>query len=124
MATLEKPDSSDKEAVIKYADGLYSNGKLEELMTYLQEVLGSGNDPDIVWRILRCGFRLGQQTLNEGNSREAEHIAETALEIGRRSLKEHDGNFGLHKVSFTLDIWFCEVLASMRVLCIAHSGLG
>ena len=98
MATPQKPDGSDKEAVIQYADQLYEQEQWKELFQYLQEVLGSDNDPELVWRLLRCGFRLGQQLLKAGNSRETEHIADIAMERGRRALEKNDRNFGLHKV--------------------------
>ena len=97
MAALRKPESGDLEAIRAYADQLYKEEKWRELFEYLQEKLGSGNDPDLAWRLLRCGFRYGRHALDAGDSREAERIADAAMERGKRALEEKD-HFALHKV--------------------------
>lgn len=95
-----RPDKSDQEAVIRYADDLYEKQQWRELLDYLQEMLGpDGDDPQLTWRLLRCAFRLGQRSLLAGNSKEAEEIADMASVKGKRALEKEDRNFNLHKVS-------------------------
>lgn len=100
MASREKPDKKDKEAVIEYADELYEKGQWKELLDYLQEVLGAdGDDPELTWRLLRVAFRLGEQTFKSGDAKEAERVVDLAAARGKRALEKEDRNFGLHKVS-------------------------
>ena len=100
MASREKPDKKDKEAVIEYADELYEKGQWKELLDYLQEVLGAdGDDPELTWRLLRVAFRLGEKTFKSGDAKEAERVVDLAAARGKRALEKEDRNFGLHKVS-------------------------
>ena len=99
MASSERPDGSDRKAVAVYSDQLHKEGQWNQLLEYLQQLLGTeGDDPELTWRLLRCAFRLGQRTLESGDSREAGRIADLAMEVGRRALAKEDRNFFLHKV--------------------------
>ena len=109
MAALQRPDSGDKEAVREYTNVLYKQEKWEQLFEYLQEALGSGNDPDLTWRLIRCGYRLGQKTFDAGDSGEAERIANICMERGQRALKENDRNANLHKVGRLTKFSLCLV---------------
>lgn len=88
----------DSETVREREKKLYKEEKWKELFEYLQNVVSSNSDPDIAWRFVRCGFRYGQQLLTDGDTKEAERIADTAMEGGEKALKENDRNFGLQKV--------------------------
>ena len=117
MAGREKPDREDKEAVMEYADELYKKEQWKEALDYLQEVLGEdGADPDLTWRLLRVAFRLGQQTLESGDSKEAEKIVDMAAAPGKRALEKEDRNFGLHKVrsEWVSRASMCEGIKNMQ----------
>lgn len=86
------------EAVREHEKELYKEEKWKELFKYLQGVVASNSDPDLVWRFLRSGFRYGQQLLTSGDKNEAERTVATAMERGEKALKENDQNFGLQKV--------------------------
>lgn len=89
---------ADSEAIHEHEKQLYKEEKWKELFKYLQGVVASNSDPDLVWRFLRSGFRYGQQLLTAGDKTEAERIVDTAMEQGEKALKENDQNFGLQKV--------------------------
>lgn len=115
MATLQKPDSGDREAVVRYADSLYEEGQWTELFEYLREALGAGEDPQLAWKLLRCGYRLGQQLLDAGSSKEAERIADIAMAAGKKALVNNDDNFGLHKVRAGVHQLLCLVCVCVCV---------
>lgn len=94
-----KPESSDQAAVLKYSDQLYHGRSWKELLDYLEGTFGSTNDADLQWRYLRCAYRLGKQSLEAGNTKEAEHIVDTAMEHAQRGLAQHERHYYLHKVS-------------------------
>ena len=98
MAAQERPDSGDKEAVYEYSDQLYKEEKWKELFEYLQEVLGSGRDPELAWRFLRSGYRYGKQAHDAEDNSEAERIVDTAMERVEKVIEENDQHVNLHKV--------------------------
>ena len=98
MAARERPDSSDKEAVFEYSDQLYKEEKWKELFEYLQEVLGSGDDPELAWRFLRSGYRYGKQAHDAGDNSEAERIVDITMERGGKVVEKNDRHLNLHRV--------------------------
>ena len=101
MAT-PKPESSDQAAVLKYSDQLYRNRNWKELLDYLQSTSGSTNDPDLLWRLVRCAYRLGKQTFQAGDPKEAERIVDMAMEHAQKGLAQHERHYYLHKVSLSI----------------------
>lgn len=97
MAT-QKPESSDQAAVLKYSDQLYYDRNWKELLDYLRSTYEATNDPEVLWRLLRCSYRLGKQTLQAGDSKEAERIADMAIEQSQKGLAQHDRHYYLQKV--------------------------
>ena len=115
-----KPDRNDRPAVLKYSDKLYVDRRWAELLDYLSGLLDAGLDPELLWRLLRCAYRLGKQTLEARDAKAAERVADDAMELAEKGLAGDVGRHGyqLHKVSAfpeTAD----EILARNIINCIA-----
>ena len=98
---MAKPDSSDQVAVLEYVDQLYGSQKWRELSDYLQGNLSSTAVPEIelLWRLLRCIYRLGKQLLEAGSTKEAESVIDEVMKLAQEALAKEDRHFNLQKVS-------------------------
>ena len=96
-----KPDSNDRPAVLKYSDRLYVDRQWAKLLDYLRGLLDGALDPELLWRLLRCAYRLGKQALDAGDTKAAERVADDAMELAEKGLAGDGGrhDYQLHKVS-------------------------
>ena len=87
--------SVDIPGIIKHADQLYEDNKMQELYDYMMQFKDIQAD-DIQWRCSRACYKLS--ILPSTDKNEAKRLAHACLDFAKQATELDNNNFQCHKV--------------------------
>jgi len=89
--------SQDVSSIIKRADRLYEDNKMQELYEYMMQFTDI-QSAEIQWRCSRACYKLS--ILPSTDKNEAKRLAHACLAFAKQAVELDDNNFQCHKVEY------------------------